>query len=105
MVSGGSADPGLEQKRRFAGRAARPSLEEAPCSTHPHLHVCLGCRFHYRFIEHQCREDAAYPVGVKDHRNLCEYWKPCDATDASDEAAQAKAKPAALFGGPKAPST
>jgi hypothetical protein len=64
------------------------------------LHACLGCRFHDRFIENQCREDAADPVGVKDRRNLCEYWKPRDATAASDEAAQAKAKLAALFGGP-----
>ncbi len=32
-VSGGSADPGLEQESRFAGRAARPSLEMPPCST------------------------------------------------------------------------
>jgi len=67
------------------------------------LHACLGCRFYDRFVENQCREDAADPVGVKDRRNLCEYWKPKAAGEASDEAAQAKAKLAALFGGP-APS-
>ena len=35
-VSGGSADRKHEQKSIFAGGAARPSLENAPCSTYPH---------------------------------------------------------------------
>jgi hypothetical protein len=73
------------------------------------LHVCLGCRFYDRSVENQCREDAADPVGVKDRRNLCEYWKPRSVVAVDDEAAAAKAKLAALFGGaapsPMAPST
>lgn len=69
------------------------------------LHACTACRFHDRYIENECREDAADPVAVKDRRNLCEYFKPktADGTDL-DEAARAKAKLAALFGGPPAPS-
>jgi hypothetical protein len=63
------------------------------------LHACVGCRFFDRFVENQCREDAADPVAVKDRRNLCEYWKPRDAGEARDDAAAAKAKLAALFGG------
>jgi hypothetical protein len=68
------------------------------------LHACLGCRFFDRFVENQCREDAADPVAVKDRRNLCEYWKPREAGQAGDDTAAAKAKLAALFGGP-APSS
>jgi hypothetical protein len=67
------------------------------------LHACLGCRFYDRYVENQCREDAADPVAVKDRRNLCEYWKPKASGAVDDEAAAAKAKLAALFGGP-APS-
>jgi hypothetical protein len=64
------------------------------------LHVCLGCRFYDRFVENQCREDAADPVAVKERRNLCEYWKPREVGHAHDDTAAAKAKLAALFGGP-----
>jgi hypothetical protein len=64
------------------------------------LHACAGCRFYDRYVENQCREDAADPVAVKDRRNLCEYWKPKAAGAVDDEAARAKAKLAALFGGP-----
>jgi hypothetical protein len=68
------------------------------------LHACTACRFHDRYVENECREDAADPVAVKDRRNLCEYFKPktADGTDL-DEAARAKAKLAALFGGGPAP--
>lgn len=63
------------------------------------LHVCLNCRFYDRYVENQCREDAADPVANKDRRNLCEYWKPVGIGDgAADAAAAAKAKLAALFG-------
>lgn len=70
------------------------------------LHVCLACRHHDRFVENQCREDQADPVAVKDRRNLCEYFKPLDpAGEADNEAARAKAKLAAMFGGPPAAPT
>jgi len=70
------------------------------------LHACVGCRFYDRFVEKECREDSADPVERKDRRNLCEYWKPKPLGDAPvvDEAAAAKAKLAALFGG-AAPSS
>ena len=65
------------------------------------LHVCLTCRFYDRYVENQCREDAADHVSAKDRRNLCEYWKPRALDEGEDdEAAKAKAKLAALFGGP-----
>lgn len=68
------------------------------------LHVCVSCRFYDRFVENQCREDAADPVAVKDRRNLCEYWKPKDGAGVDDEAAKAKAKLAALFGAAPTPT-
>jgi len=68
------------------------------------LHTCVTCRFHDRFIENECREDQADPVAKKDRRNLCEYWKPKPAGAVVDDAAAAKAKLAALFGG-SAPSS
>lgn len=70
------------------------------------LHVCLACKHHDRYVENQCREDQADPVAVKDRRNLCEYFKPIAEGTADDEAARAKAKLAALFGGaPAAPAS
>ena len=64
------------------------------------LHVCIACRFHDRYVENECREDAAEPVAKKDRANLCEYWKPRAITaDVEDPAAAAQAKLAALFGG------
>ncbi len=71
------------------------------------LHVCLNCRFHDRYVDNECREDAADPVSVKDRRNLCEYFKAknIDGTDADDAATAAKAKLAALFGGPPVSSS
>ena len=70
------------------------------------LHVCLGCRFHDRYVDNECREDAADPVSTKDRRNLCEYWKPKEQAEAVDDAATvARARLAALFGGPPAPSS
>lgn len=70
------------------------------------LHACAGCRFHDRYVENGCREDAADPVAVKDRRNLCEYFKPKSRDDGElDEAAKAKAKLAAMFGGPPVPSS
>jgi hypothetical protein len=69
------------------------------------LHVCLTCRFYDRYVENQCRETEADPVQQKDRRNLCEYWKPVAADDGVvDEAAAAKAKLNALFGGGAAPA-
>lgn len=65
------------------------------------LHVCTACRFYDRFVENQCREDQAEPPGVKDRRNLCEYFKPRAEGGVDDEAAKAKAKLAAMFGAPK----
>lgn len=62
------------------------------------LHVCVACRFYDRFVEKQCREDAADPVAVKERRNLCEYFKPKGEGAVDDEAAKAKARLAALFG-------
>ena len=69
------------------------------------LHVCVTCRFHDRYVENECREDSAEPVAKKDRANLCEYWKPL-AVGGSDEdpAVAAKARLAALFGGPAAGS-
>ncbi len=71
------------------------------------LHVCVTCRFHDRYAENECREDAADPVAKKDRANLCEYWKPKGTSVVEgDPAAAAKAKLAALFGGgAPAPST
>jgi hypothetical protein len=43
-VSGGSADRKHEQKSIFAGGAARPSLEDAPCSTYPPLGKVMKLR-------------------------------------------------------------
>ena len=65
------------------------------------LHVCLTCRFHDEYADNECRETQADPVQQKDRRNLCEYYKPLAPGDAGeyDEAAAAKAKLAALFGG------
>ena len=63
------------------------------------LHVCVACRFYDRFVESQCREDGAELVAVKDRRNLCEYFKAKDTGGVDDEAAKAKAKLAAMFGG------
>lgn len=64
------------------------------------LHVCITCRFHDRYAENECREDAADPVAKKDRANLCEYWKPRSAAESDDDpAALAKAKLAAMFGG------
>jgi hypothetical protein len=68
------------------------------------LHVCLSCRFYDRYVENECREDEAELVPKKDRANLCEYYKPLaiGAGDAAvDEAAKAKAKLEALFGGVK----
>ena len=63
------------------------------------LHVCITCRFHDRYVENECREDAADPVAKKDRTNLCEYWKPIAIGVVSDDpAAAAKAKLAAMFG-------
>lgn len=65
------------------------------------LHVCLTCRFHDRYVENECRETEADYVSQKDRRNLCEYYKPKAPAGAEvDEAAAAKAKLNALFGGP-----
>ena len=70
------------------------------------LHVCLSCRFHDRYVDNECREDAADPVSVKDRRNLCEYFKPKLAGDTTDDAAAAaKAKLHAMFGGLPVPSS
>ena len=70
------------------------------------LHACLGCRFYDRYVDNECREDAADPVSTKDRRNLCEYWKPKLQEDAVDDAAAvAKARLAALFGGAPAPAS
>jgi hypothetical protein len=63
------------------------------------LHVCVTCRFHDRYVENECRETEADYVAQKDRRNLCEYWKPRAAGGGMDEAAAAKAKLNALFGG------
>jgi hypothetical protein len=68
------------------------------------LHSCATCRFHDRYVENECREDQADPVAKKDRRNLCEYWKPRQPGAAVDDAAAAKAKLAALFGGVSPPS-
>ena len=65
------------------------------------LHVCLNCKFHDRYVDNECHEDAADPVSVKDRRNLCEYFKPKGVgVDTDDAAALAKAKLLAMFGGP-----
>ncbi len=63
------------------------------------LHVCVTCKFHDRYVENECRETQAEYVSTKDRRNLCEYWKPRAVDDdATDPAAEAKRKLAALFG-------
>jgi hypothetical protein len=67
------------------------------------LHTCATCRFHDRSVENECREDQADPVAKKDQRNLCEYWKPRHQGAVVDDAAAAKAKLAALFGGTPSP--
>lgn len=64
------------------------------------LHVCVTCRFYDPYMENSCRETEAEYVANKEKRNLCEYYSPADAGEqASDPAADAKAKLAALFGG------
>ncbi len=70
------------------------------------LHVCLGCSFHDRYVENECREHEADPIAQKDRRNLCEYFRPLPANTASaDPSALAKAKLAALFGAPPLAAT
>lgn len=70
------------------------------------LHVCLSCRFYDRYVDNECREDAADPVAVKDRRNLCEYFKPkVIGANTDDAVAAAKAKLNAMFGGPPAPAS
>ena len=62
------------------------------------LHVCIACTFYDRYVENECREPTADPVGVKDRRNLCEYFKPRTEEGVDGDKAAALAKLNAAFG-------
>ncbi len=65
------------------------------------LHVCRLCIHFDPRVSGQCREDRAETVSDKTRANFCEWFKPrADAFQpaGTDQAAQARAALAALFG-------
>lgn len=73
--------------------------EECPhCSSS--LHVCRMCEFYDVSAAKQCREPMADEVTDKEAANFCDYFRPrYGLTAAADpDAADARAKLAALFG-------
>jgi hypothetical protein len=62
---------------------------------------CLNCRYYDRGAHHECREDAAEWVKEKAQGNFCGYFEPGTAAGAANEAAAAKGRLDALFGGAK----
>lgn len=73
--------------------------EECPhCSSS--LHVCRMCDFYDTAASKRCREPMADEVTDKERANFCDYFRPHAGltADADREAANARAKLAALFG-------
>jgi hypothetical protein len=74
--------------------------DECPhCSSS--LHVCRMCDFFDRAASKQCREPMADEVSDKEHANFCDYFRPRSGltAGADQEAANARARLEALFGG------
>lgn len=63
-------------------------------------HVCLNCRHYDQGAHHECREEQAEWVKEKDRSNFCSWFEP-GSGQAGADAANAKGKLDALFGGPK----
>ncbi len=72
------------------------------CSTcKADLHACLACRHYDPALSDACREDRADFILDKDKANFCDYFKVNTRAfqkKDNDEAREARAKLAALFG-------
>jgi len=68
---------------------------------HAYLHCCKNCEFWDLNVHNQCTENRAEFIRDREEGNFCLYWtfKDSDEEDGASEAAQAKAKLDALFGG------
>jgi hypothetical protein len=73
---------------------------------HADLHVCRQCEFYDPRVSKACREPMADEVSDKERGNFCDYFRASTRGRATEsgEAAAAKAKLDALFGGKSAPS-
>ncbi len=70
------------------------------------LHVCRMCGFYDPAVSKDCRETMADEVAEKERANFCDYFRPAAGAGAGPEggeAAAAKAKLEALFGGEPKP--
>jgi len=67
---------------------------------HAYLHCCMNCEFWDLSVHNQCTENRAEFIRDREEGNFCLYFTFKDAEDVDGgEAAQAKAKLEALFGG------
>ena len=65
------------------------------------LHACRLCEFYDPAVANSCREPVAEEVKDKTRANFCDYFRPRAGAFMAvpDEAAQARARLEALFGG------